>query len=220
MVSTSQHSISAVSNSLPEYKRARRAQIVRAAMNALKEQDYEHIQMRDVAERADVALGTLYRYFGSKEQVYAAVLMEWAQPIFVLDKQDSRPAEQRIRAKVRAIIAAFDKRPGFFKVCTLLQNTSDPNARTIMADFADAAQRSLADDFAALGKRDAADIAMMLWGIISTQLTAAILHNHPMADVNRIAEAFLDLVAPRLKAAEVSVSAADTVGRTTKSRTR
>ena len=89
-----------------------------------------------------------------------------------------------------------------------------------MADFADAAQRSLADDFAALGKRDAADIAMMLWGIISTQLTAAILHNHPMADVNRIAEAFLDLVAPRLKAAEVSVSAADTVGRTTKSRTR
>jgi TetR/AcrR family transcriptional regulator, cholesterol catabolism regulator len=208
------------SEPLPGYKQARRGQIVRAAMNALKEQDYEHIQMRDVAESADVALGTLYRYFGSKEQVYAAVLMEWAQPIFVLDEHDSRPAEQRIRAKVRAIVAAFDKRPGFFKVCTLLQNTSDPNARTIMAEFADAAQRSLADDFGALGKRDAADIAMMLWGIISTQLTAAILHDHPMADVNRIAGAFLDLVAPRLRAAEASVRTGNAVGRTAKSRGR
>jgi TetR/AcrR family transcriptional regulator, cholesterol catabolism regulator len=202
MVTTNKRSAPAVLRDLPEYKRARRAQIVRAAMNALKEQDYEQIQMRDVAERADVALGTLYRYFSSKDQVYAAVLMEWAQPIFVVDEQDSRPAEQRIRGKVRAIIAAFDKRPGFFKVCTLLQNTSDANARTIMAEFADAAQQTLADDFSALGPRDAADIAMMLWGIINTQLTAAILGDHPMADANRIAEAFLDLVAPRLRAGE------------------
>ena len=44
-----------------------------------------------------------------------------------------------------------------------------------MAEFADAAQQTLADDFSALGPRDAADIAMMLWGIINTQLTAAIL---------------------------------------------
>jgi len=43
---------------------------------------------------------------------------------------------------------------------------------------------------------------MMLWGIINTQLTAAILGDHPMADANRIAEAFLDLVAPRLRAGE------------------
>jgi len=183
---------------LPDYKKARRSQIVRAALTALKEQDYEHIQMRDVADRAEVALGTLYRYFSSKEHVYAAVLDEWAQPVFVPSAQDARPAEVRVRSKIRSIIASFEKWPAFFKVCMLLQNTADPNAAAIMTRFADVAARTLADDFAALGPAQAADTAVMLWGIINTLLSGAILRGYPMADAYRIADSFVDLVAPRL----------------------
>jgi AcrR family transcriptional regulator len=185
---------------LPDYKRARRSQIVRAALSALKKQDYEHIQMRDVADQADVALGTLYRYFSSKEHVYAAVLAEWAQPVFGDTQADSRPAEVRVRSKVRSIIASFEKWPGFFKVCMLLQNTTDPNAAQIMATFADAAAHTLAEDFASLGPQEAADTAVMLWGIINSLLSGAILRGYPMADAYRIADAFIDLVAPRFPA--------------------
>src|ERR1043165_5918735 len=39
---------------------------------------YEAVQMRDVADKADVALGTLYRYFPSKDQLLVAALGEWA----------------------------------------------------------------------------------------------------------------------------------------------
>jgi AcrR family transcriptional regulator len=184
--------------SLPEYKRARRAQIVRAALAALKRHDYEQIQMRDVAEQADVALGTLYRYFSSKEHVYAAVLMEWAQPVFGDSGQDARTAEVRVREKVRGIITSFERRPAFFKVCMLLQNTTDINAARIMTQFADAAQRTLADDFAALGPQESADVAIMLWGIVNTMLSGAILRDYAMADVYRVADAFIDLVVPRL----------------------
>lgn len=183
---------------LPDYKRARRSRIVAAALAALKEHDYDQIQMRDVAERADVALGTLYRYFTSKEHVYAAVLQEWARPVFGDPDRDSPPTQAQLRAKIRAIIASFEKWPGFFKICQLLQNTTDPNAQQLMAEFADAAVGSLARDFAALGEPAASDAAIMLWGIINTMLTGAILRGLPMADVYRVADSFLDLVAPRL----------------------
>ena len=180
---------------LPDYKRVRRAQIVRAAMDALKRGEYEQIQMRDIAEAADVALGTLYRYFSSKEHVYAAVLMEWAQPVFVAGQADSRLDEAGLRDKVRGIIVSFERRPAFFKVCMMLQNTTDPNAAQIMKQFADTAQQTLAGDFAALGIAAAEDAAVMLWGIINTMLSGAVLHGRPMADAYRIVDAFIDLVA-------------------------
>ena len=184
---------------LPGYKRARRSQIVQAALDALKKQDYDQIQMRDVAEAADVALGTLYRYFSSKEHVYAAVLMEWAQPVFVAGERHPKPQESQLRDKVRGIIASFERRPAFFRVCMLLQNTTDPNAQQIMAEFADIAQQTLAKDFAALGEPDARDAAIMLWGIVNTMLSGAILRGLPMADAYRVADAFIDLVSPQLR---------------------
>lgn len=179
---------------LPDYKRVRRAQIVRAAMDALKRGEYEQIQMRDIAEAADVALGTLYRYFSSKEHVYAAVLMEWAQPVFIAGQADSPLDEAALRDKVRGIIVSFERRPAFFKVCMMLQNTTDPNAAQIMKQFADTAQQTLAGDFAALGIAAAEDAAVMLWGIINTMLSGAVLHGRPMADAYRIVDAFIDLV--------------------------
>lgn len=183
---------------MPGYKQARRSQIVAAAQALLKAQDYDQIQMRDVADEADVALGTLYRYFSSKEHVYAAVLMDWAQPVFVAAGSDTRPAVDRLRAKVRGIINSFERRPAFFKVCMLLQNSADANAQELMAQFAAVAQRTLAADFAPLGAQESADTAIMTWGIISTMLSGAILHGHPIADAYRVLDAFVDLVAPRL----------------------
>lgn len=187
---------------LPAYKQARRSQIVAAAMAALKVGDYDQIQMRDIAEDAQVALGTLYRYFSSKEHVYAAVLQEWARPVFVAEGADPRPAEVRVRAKVATILASFERWPGFFRVCMLLQNSTDPNATALMAEFSDAAVDTLARDFAALGERPAADAAVMLWAVVNTVLSAAILRGDPMADAARISNAFVDLIAPRLAAAE------------------
>ena len=86
---------------LPGYKRARRDQIVAAAMAALKEHDYDQIQMRDVADRADVALGTLYRYFSSKEHVYAAVLTAWGSGALA---RPCRPNGRRTPIGVRRLL--------------------------------------------------------------------------------------------------------------------
>ena len=66
-------------DSLPRGQQERRDRIVRAAISLLEHGgEYDAIQMRDVALEAGVALGTVYRYFTSKEHLYAAALLEWA----------------------------------------------------------------------------------------------------------------------------------------------
>ncbi len=60
---------------------ARRGRVVQAAVELAAEGGYDAVQMRDVAARADVALGTIYRYFASKDQLLAAAQVAWAQEL-------------------------------------------------------------------------------------------------------------------------------------------
>lgn len=52
----------------------RRERILDAAVALAEEGGYDAVQMREVAERADVALGTLYRYFPSKTHLLVSAL--------------------------------------------------------------------------------------------------------------------------------------------------
>ncbi|MCU0267511.1 MAG: TetR family transcriptional regulator [Acidimicrobiales bacterium] len=56
----------------------RRQRVIEAAMALAAEGGYDAVQMRDVAARAGVALGTIYRYFLGKDHLLAAVLVSWA----------------------------------------------------------------------------------------------------------------------------------------------
>jgi AcrR family transcriptional regulator len=60
---------------------ARRARVIAAAMALAGEGGYDAVQMRDVASKAQVALGTIYRYFSSKDHVLAATLVEWTRDL-------------------------------------------------------------------------------------------------------------------------------------------
>jgi TetR/AcrR family transcriptional regulator, cholesterol catabolism regulator len=55
-------------------QRERRKRILDATLSLAAKGGYEAVQMRAVAERADVALGTLYRYFPSKIHLLVSAL--------------------------------------------------------------------------------------------------------------------------------------------------
>jgi AcrR family transcriptional regulator len=55
-------------------QRDRRKRILDATLALASKGGYEAVQMRSVAERADVALGTLYRYFPSKIHLLVSAL--------------------------------------------------------------------------------------------------------------------------------------------------
>ena len=68
-----------------EAQRARRTRILDAAIALASKGGFEQMQMRAVAERADVALGTLYRYFPSKIHLLVSALgqqLELALEVF------------------------------------------------------------------------------------------------------------------------------------------
>jgi AcrR family transcriptional regulator len=182
--------------SLPAEQRGRRQRILRAAREALEHQEYEQIQVRSVAQAAEVALGTLYRHFSSKEHLYATVLREWAgsgrQP-------ERRPtADEQIRARVHGVIAAYARQPQFFKAHVALQATPDTNAKEELNAFTETAKGLLADDVGPAAPL-AQDAATMLWALISSRLAHAIYRGGSMDDVHRLADEMVDLLAPELR---------------------
>src|SRR6202035_4055532 len=72
-----------VPRSMTRDQQARRQRVIDAAMELGLEGGYEAVQMRDVAARAHVAMGTVYRYFSSKDHLLAAALVHWVEQLDV-----------------------------------------------------------------------------------------------------------------------------------------
>jgi AcrR family transcriptional regulator len=70
-----------VPRTLTRAQQARRQRVIDAAMALGLDGGYEAVQMRDVAARADVAMGTVYRYFTSKDHLLAATLVHWVEQL-------------------------------------------------------------------------------------------------------------------------------------------
>ena len=62
---------------LTDTQRDRRLRVIEAALRLAADGGYDSVQMRDVSAEADVALGTIYRYFSSKDHLLVAAMVEW-----------------------------------------------------------------------------------------------------------------------------------------------
>jgi len=92
---------------LTRAQQARRQRVIDAATSLALDGGYEAVQMRDVASRADVAMGTVYRYFTSKDHLLAASLVHWVEQLDLRlaqqPAQGASPAERVIDALDRAL---------------------------------------------------------------------------------------------------------------------
>jgi AcrR family transcriptional regulator len=60
-------------------KIARRDEIFSAALDLFSEKGYHNVSMHEIAEKAEFAIGTLYKFFENKEALYKALVMEQAE---------------------------------------------------------------------------------------------------------------------------------------------
>src|SRR6185312_10070269 len=119
---------------LPPSRAERRSRIIRTALELLSESDYENIQMRDVAERSDVALATLYRYFPSKEQLFGAVQLEWVERLHRRVARRGLGGDsdlERLLDVLRRSVRSFKTSPQFYRVLLMLESTKDPVTREL-----------------------------------------------------------------------------------------
>jgi AcrR family transcriptional regulator len=95
----------AAARATPASQVARRERILDAAAELASEGGWDAVQMREVAERAEVALGTLYRYFPSKVHLLVSAMgrtFEQLQDSVRIDGSDGTP-EERVYRVVAAV---------------------------------------------------------------------------------------------------------------------
>ncbi|MGH3265500.1 MAG: TetR family transcriptional regulator [Trebonia sp.] len=113
-------------------QRARQLRILKAALQLGSETDLDHVQMHEVAKRARVAIGTLYRYFPSKTHLFVGVMVDQIERMgaSLADRPWARadPAERVFDVLVRANRALLSK-PDLAK--TMVQSYSAANAATV-----------------------------------------------------------------------------------------
>lgn len=118
-------------------QRERRQRIIDAAAALMVVTDYERIQVKDVADRAEVALGTLYRYFNSKDHLFACALQSWSESFGDhLALSAAGPTVDRVRAVYRLAVRAFEKQPRVYHVTMQVQSSTDAHATGVFGDFA------------------------------------------------------------------------------------
>ena len=100
--------------SQPLDDRAKR--IVSVAFELAEEGGFEAVRLRDVARRADVALGTLYKRFASKEALLVAALSQSTETFEAVVSNlefSTGNAAQRIEELLILTVRALFNRPGF-----------------------------------------------------------------------------------------------------------
>src|SRR5271156_5684757 len=111
--------------------RERRKRILDATLALASKGGYDAVQMRTVAERADVALGTLYRYFPSKIHLLGSELArEFEQTQETLDRKPI-PAEtpyERIIWVLGRITPSRKREPMLTEAMTRAFMFADPSA--------------------------------------------------------------------------------------------
>ena len=116
-------------------QRARRQRVIDAGLALLERREYERIQVKDVADEAGVALGTLYHYFSSKEHLFAEVLVKWASTLRT--NLTRRPligvtAEERLTETLHRSVRAFQHQPQLARLLASLEVSADPFATEIL----------------------------------------------------------------------------------------
>jgi AcrR family transcriptional regulator len=105
--------------------------VIDAAMGLGLEGGYEAVQMRDVAARAGVAMGTVYRYFTSKDHLLAATLVHWVELLDArLAQQPARgdSPDQRVLDVLDRALRAMARQPKLVAAVFTSLSSPDPGA--------------------------------------------------------------------------------------------
>lgn len=88
--------------------------IIQVAMELAEQDGYDAVRLRDLAEKADVALGTVYRRFSSKEDILAAALERMVQQFLSMVRESTIPGDspaERLETFFQIATGALAERP-------------------------------------------------------------------------------------------------------------
>jgi AcrR family transcriptional regulator len=126
----------------------RKQRLLRAATSLAAEGGYEAVQMRDVAARAEVALGTLYRHYTSKDQLLLAALAEQAATL--RGRLDQRPARgttaaERVADILQRASRALERQPRVIQATLTAMSSTDVTGASVKLEINETLRAIIAD---------------------------------------------------------------------------
>lgn len=108
----------------------RRRRVLDAVHELLAERPLRDIQVKDIADRAQVSLAAIYRYFSSKEHLLAEALVDWAEDRGrALERRPSAgTVSEQFATIVRRGLRAYRRAPQYAELFLETSASRDPHA--------------------------------------------------------------------------------------------
>jgi AcrR family transcriptional regulator len=156
--------------SLTAAQAARRERVLQTALDLGRRGGYDAVQMRDVAAEAEVALGTIYRYFSSKDHLLAAALVAWVEDLE--RRVTQRPpvgatTTERVLSVLKRAHRAMEREPRLSEAVVTALVSPDPGAAECQRQMTIIMTRTIAlglgDDLDPEVRADTARILGHVW---------------------------------------------------------
>src|SRR6266567_2343171 len=170
-------------------QRERRKRILDATLALASKGGYDAVQMREVAERADVALGTLYRYFPSKiHLLVSGLIREFERTREKLNKRPvpgETPAD-RIIDVLNRVTKNMQREPLLTEAITRAFMFADPSAAAEVNAVAALMEQMLTDAMShGEPTADERAIARVIGDVWLSSLVAWVTRRASASDVSR-----------------------------------
>ena len=162
----------------------RRQRVLDAVVDLVAAGRLDDMGMKDIADRSGVALGTIYRYFSSRDHVAAAALLEWARAldggqVVATDGGSGGPSAagggmgggdgsmaDRLVAILHRAVRAYERQPSFARLLILAATSTDPFASEAFAQMGGSVYDTLGSALDGLGpveRRRVLDVVGAVW---------------------------------------------------------
>jgi len=170
---------------------ARRARVIESVIALIGEVGADAVQMRDVAHRSGVALGTVYRYFHSKEHLLAAALEDWQKRLTRRVMTTSDPLNDGplpgILQYLRRAQRAFHRNPAMTALMLQAMTSNDPATRAGIDHMAGANAEMLDRLLEGIAPEHVANVSFALNAALSSALMAVLIGAMPLDEaLNRV----------------------------------
>jgi len=153
---------------------ARKQRLLDAATGLAADGGYDAVQMRDVASRAEVALGTLYRHYASKDHLLLAALA--AQASALRERLDQRPPRgdapaERVADVLRRASRALERQPRVTHAMVTAMSVADDSAAPVKHEINETLRAIIIDAVDGTPVTDLDDVVRVLGSVWFAELT-------------------------------------------------
>jgi AcrR family transcriptional regulator len=198
---------------MTERQLARRQALLDAVMQLAAERGLLNVQMKAVAERSGVALGTAYRYFASKDHLLASALSEWHGQLVsrVLTERPggapgTDPADRLVRVVHRGL-RGFQRQPNYAALLTYVLSSHDPFASEVLTGMNRGYADILRDIFGDLPEETLGTLGFVVGSLWYNAILSWSTGRSTLADAFRETERAIRMLVPAALEAPLPIDA-------------